>query len=143
VRLYLPMPRASGERLSADGKRQAQALVVDDQADIADITCQWLESAGFLARSASDIAQAKAMLDSEGIDLLILPAMIPGSDSALPLVSDARSRHPDIMILLTGSMPASLPDAVTEMRWASLNVPYRKQDLINTIDSLQERQTRH
>ena len=143
VRLYLPMLHASGERMSADGTRKAQALVVDDQADIAEITCQWLESAGFLARSASDVEQAKAVLEAEVIDLLILPAMIPGSESALPLVSDARSRHPDTMILLTGSMPTSLPAALTEMRWASLNVPYRKQDLINTIDSLQKRLTRH
>jgi PAS domain S-box-containing protein len=143
VRLYLPMPRASGDRMSADGRRKATALVVDDQADIAEITCQWLESAGFLARSASNIARARAVLETEVIDLLILPAMIPGSESALPLVSDARMRHPDTMILLTGSMPASLPDAVSEMRWASLNVPYRKQDLINTIDALQERLTRH
>lgn len=55
-------------------------LVVEDEAPIRDLICINLEMAGYEVLSVEDGLEAKAILEKENVDLVLLDVMIPGID---------------------------------------------------------------
>lgn len=55
-------------------------LVVEDEAPIRDLICINLEMAGYEVLSVEDGLEAKAILEKESVDLVLLDVMIPGID---------------------------------------------------------------
>ncbi|MEO1575313.1 MAG: response regulator [Pseudomonadota bacterium] len=55
-------------------------LVVDDQSDICESLCDYLNGIGFDAIGATDAAAARARLASTAVDLVVLDIMMPGED---------------------------------------------------------------
>lgn len=55
-------------------------LVVDDQSDICESLCDYLNGIGFKALGATDTAAARAQLDKSNVDLAVLNIMMPGED---------------------------------------------------------------
>lgn len=74
-------------------------LVVDDDARIRELLTRFLDDQDMVALSAKDAAEAKEILSSLGIDLMILDIMMPGQ-SGLELTQELQSRRPDLPILL-------------------------------------------
>jgi two-component system OmpR family response regulator len=55
-------------------------LVVDDHRDIRDLLARYLVKQGLRASVAENAAAARRMLQSAGIDLVVLDVMMPGED---------------------------------------------------------------
>jgi len=108
VRLHLP--RAEGEAGSA-GPDAATAepprgtetiLVVDDEAALVQSAEAILASLGYATLAAANGPQALAVLDAHPeVDLLFSDVIMPGGMDGYRLAIAARSRRPDLRILLT------------------------------------------
>jgi len=61
-------------------ERKPRILAVDDQRDALRLLQIRLQNAGFECVTASDGAGALAVLDKEGVDVIILDVMMPGMD---------------------------------------------------------------
>lgn len=57
-----------------------QLLVVDDDRRLRTLLVKFLSESGFLVSSASNVAEARAYLASQSVDLIILDIMMPGED---------------------------------------------------------------
>jgi two-component system OmpR family response regulator len=55
-------------------------LIVDDDADIRDLTAEYLRRQGLQASVAADAREMRAALASRRIDLVVLDLMLPGTD---------------------------------------------------------------
>ncbi|MGO8950363.1 MAG: response regulator [Ktedonobacterales bacterium] len=92
---------------SAELPAQRRVLVVDDEANIREVLCEYLAAEGFLTTQATDGDEALRMFGGQPPDLIILDLMLPGLDglevcrrirrvSAVPiLMLTARGEEPD------------------------------------------------
>ncbi len=144
------LPRADGEPLKAPTKAAPAAavpavpaarpgryiLLVDDDAEVAEVAQQCLTDEGFeVARCASGAA-ALALIDSGApIDLLIADLAMPGMNG-VQLAALARRRRPDLPILLaTGfSEPADIEYKVLEK-------PFKAAQLLAAVTELLQQAT--
>src|SRR3954463_3151156 len=82
------MDFGNGDRVTAaydlktiiSAERKPRILAVDDQRDALRLLQIRLQNAGFECVTASDGAGALAVLDKEGVDVIILDVMMPGMD---------------------------------------------------------------
>jgi DNA-binding response OmpR family regulator len=86
-----------------DNPTVTTVLVVDDEPTVRDVVVRYLEQEGYRALAAADGAEARALLASESLGLVILDLMLPGVDG-LTLCREirARSQLPVIMITALG-----------------------------------------
>jgi two-component system response regulator ResD len=78
----------------------ATVLVVDDEAIVRDVVVRYLERDGFRAIEAGDGDEARAILEHELPDLVVLDVMLPRTDG-LELCRWIRGRSTTPVILLT------------------------------------------
>ncbi len=78
----------------------AHILVVDDHREIREALAQYLTRHGLRVSVAKDAREARRVLDSAAIDLLLLDIMMPGEDG-LSLCRELRARSSLPIILLT------------------------------------------
>lgn len=115
-----PAPVAAGETL----------LVVEDDTAVLAVAVAFLESLGYVVRSAADADGALAWLKKEpAIALLFVDVALGPGLSGIELAALARRRRPDLCVLLTSGHDAS----VGTMDDALLSKPYRRQDLADAI----------
>lgn len=76
-------------------------LVVDDEAGIRDLLRQYLTMQGFRVSAAGDAAGARAVLDRELIDLILLDVGLPGEDG-LSLTRYLREHWHGPVIIVSG-----------------------------------------
>lgn len=77
-------------------------LVVEDEADLADVICYHLEREGFACRRAEDGERAVAEAQRHPPDLIVLDRMLPklsGDEVAMRLKRDARCANVPIVML--------------------------------------------
>lgn len=75
-------------------------LVVDDHGDIRDLLARYLDQNGFRVTTAADAAEARRVLKTAAIDLVVLDIMMPGEDG-LSLCRHLRESTSTPIILLT------------------------------------------
>ena len=81
-------------------------LVVDDDAPIRELVGLWLERAGFEVRRAAEADAARAALQAEPIDLVVLDIMLPGMDgTAFCREIRATGELPILMLTARGETP--------------------------------------
>ncbi len=99
-------------------------LVVEDNAEVAEVGQAYFEQLGYQVRHA---ASAQAGLDliecEERIDLMFSDILMPGGMNGLQLADAVRRRYPDITVLLTTGYSSSAQDAVRR-GFAVLPKPY-------------------
>jgi two-component system, OmpR family, phosphate regulon response regulator OmpR len=78
----------------------AHLLVVDDDARLRSLLHRFLTAQGFRVTTASDAAEARALLKSIDFDCLILDLMLPG-ENGLDLASDLRAESELPILMLT------------------------------------------
>lgn len=68
------------------------ALVVDDEADVAEVFALWLTSAGWDVRTAHSVAEARTVMDDD-VDVVLLDREMPGEmgDSFLAHIRETNS----------------------------------------------------
>lgn len=136
-RIFLPAAR--GEAACEPLPERSPAgtvLVVEDDADIAEIAASILESHGFGARFAYRGAAALDVLRrGEAIQLILCGSSVGGGLGGVRLAEDLRAAYPAVPVLVT----AGASDAAAAARAAGLPVimkPYRSGDLYRCIAPL-------
>jgi len=112
-----------------------QVLVVEDNPGLRHIVLLQLKKLGYLVTDAADATTAMAMLDSgRRIDLLFTDVMLPGSMSGVELAAAARSRWPNLKIMLTSGFPEVLLDEPSALAGLPLiSKPYREEELARML----------
>ena len=77
-----------------------QILVVDDDAEIRNLLCDYLRKNGFRATAVADGKAMRAMLARGKVDLIVLDLMLPGEDG-LTLCRKLRAESDTPVIMLT------------------------------------------
>ena len=103
---------------------QADILVVDDEAEIADLVEVYLRSEGFAVRKAATAAQALQLVAQQEPDLALLDVMLPDGDG-FALCSRLRESYLFPILMLTARVEDT--DKITGLnkvhRWLLLQIP--------------------
>ena len=116
VRLYLP--RADGSRIAHAHEPQAPleelaagetVLVVEDNADVRDVTVKRLDTLGYRIVTAENAPAAISILGRRGdIDLVFSDVVMPGGMSGFDLVRWVHANKPSIKVLLTSGFTGEI-----------------------------------
>ncbi|GIL37802.1 hybrid sensor histidine kinase/response regulator [Roseiterribacter gracilis] len=141
VHLYLPAEAGdvrddAAEAPLADGPDGGVILVVEDDAAVRETVVDTLRARGLTVRTASDAAEALAMLGAGvEVDLLFTDVVMPGGMDGVRLAEHAVAMRPGLRVLLTtGYMRDGDPRG-----WPLLKKPYRPNELIAALESLLQR----
>jgi PAS domain S-box-containing protein len=130
VTIYLPRshaavadPGEAGRAPQAVRGGSGTILVVEDNPDVADVTSTLLDQLGYRVVRAPSAADALAMLDDGGVDLVFTDIVMPGPMDGLALASEIRARYPQMPVLLTTGYTDVAPEA--EYKFAVLRKPFQ------------------
>ena len=104
------LPRSTSERsmaepMSAEYEPRGNGetiLIVEDDANLREITARVLDRLGYRTLRAEDATSALAILnETTEIAILFTDVVLPGGMSGVDLVDEARQRRPDLKVLFT------------------------------------------
>jgi two-component system NtrC family sensor kinase len=99
-------------------------LLVEDNAEVAEVGKAYFEQLGYKVRQASGAQAGLDLIDSAGdIDLVFSDILMPGGMNGLDLADAIRRRFPAIGVLLTTGYSSSAQDAVRQ-GFAVLQKPF-------------------
>jgi len=111
-------------------------LVVDDEADLLQLSKQYLNHLGYHTLTANNSAEAlKLLARHSNIDLLFSDVVMPGDANGYALAEQAVKLRPGLKILLTSGYSAGTVAAKDQASFAKhfLRKPYRQDDLAQCI----------
>src|SRR4051795_10190768 len=107
----------------------ATILVVDDTAEVLDLTSSVLEEAGYGVLRCGGSREALAILsDGHDIDLLLTDITMPGGIDGFELARQARALRPSLPIAYITGFAHPLPEDAHCVFGPILRKPYRRQD---------------
>jgi len=125
--------------LPAADECSARILVVDDEAEIAELIGEMLGGAGYEVMTAESGAVALAMLAEARFDAIVSDLHMPDIDGA-QLWREVRTQYPALarrMLFVTGDTLSPIArQFLGEARCDSLNKPFSKQELLARITAL-------
>jgi CheY-like chemotaxis protein len=114
----------------------ARVLVVDDEAEVADLVRVVLEGAGHEVATADSGEVALAMLEEARFDAIVSDLRMPGIDGAA-LWRQVRDRHPALarrMVFLTGdTLSPGAQQFLDETGCGRLEKPFARDDLLARV----------
>jgi PAS domain S-box-containing protein len=120
---------------------QARLLVVDDEADLAALMRDLLESAGYDVATAESGAIALELLDTARFDAIVSDLRMPDMDGA-GLWRQVSARHPELagrMLFVTGdTLSPNARQFLKDAKGLSLDKPFSKADLLAKVAALLE-----
>jgi len=138
VTLYLPTASPVAEESKQDGaidtrqRGSGSILVVEDDADVRDVSIAILENLGYRTLMARNGQEALAALRGAGpIDLLFTDLVMPGGMSGIALAQQAQAIRPGLRVLLTTGY-AGIETHPTE-EFPIILKPFRAAELSRTI----------
>jgi two-component system, NtrC family, sensor kinase len=143
VTLFLPraarLPVAapgSAEAMTGNRLRCARILVVEDNADLAEVSGALLRGLGYTVTVAASGQEALDRLAAgDAVDLLFSDVVMPGGMNGVELARLIRERYPALPVLLTTGCGTGAQQ-VTDGGFPLLAKPYRPKVLATTIDHL-------
>ena len=142
VRLYLPTtdaePVAAAETAPAASTAVASGciLVVEDEAAVAELACDLLQSLGYSVKLAAKAQAALDLLDSgEPVHLVFSDVVLSGGMNGLQLAKEVRRRFPKLPILLTSGYNDAIEQADAKVL-ALIHKPYATDELGRRIAEL-------
>jgi two-component system, NtrC family, sensor kinase len=88
-------------------------LLVEDNAEVAEVTKAYLEQLGYLVMHAASAQAGLDRLEREAdVDLVFSDILMPGGMNGLELAEAVRLRYPDLPVLLTTGYSSSAQDAL-------------------------------
>lgn len=107
VSLFMPAQERGEDELAADSATDNErVLVVDDQADVLDMTIELFRNMGYEVLSANNGKDALAILETmPHVDILFSDVVMPGI-SGIDLAREARSLIPKIKVILASGYHA-------------------------------------
>jgi two-component system NtrC family sensor kinase len=119
VTIFLPrshepaMPVQPPESVEAPTETAGTVLLVEDNADVAEVAAGYLRQLGYRVRSVANAQAAIAALRLDGnVDLVFSDILMPGGKNGLDLAQEISVRFPDMPVLLTTGYSASAQAAV-------------------------------
>lgn len=88
------------ENYNTDHESKPHVLVIDDDRRIRDLLSRYLDEHGFIVLNAGDAAEAKALLKSFEVDVLVVDVMMPGQ-TGFEFTQEFREKRSTPIILLT------------------------------------------
>ncbi len=108
-------------------------LLVEDNADVAEVASNYLRQLGFKVRSVVNARAAIAALRLDAnVDLVFSDILMPGKMNGLDLAREIDERFPGIPVLLATGYSASAQDAVRQ-GVVVLQKPYDLESLRRNI----------
>jgi two-component system NtrC family sensor kinase len=138
ITLYLPRaaagpssePAAAGPAVPTPPIR---ILVVEDEAEIAELTCSILRDLGHETVHAGDGASALATIAGDpAIGLVISDLVMPGATNGLELARALRAERPALPVLLMTAYNQYGPEVAGEA-FDLLEKPYRRETLVKAV----------
>lgn len=144
-RMSLPISGQPGEVTepgalgASDGAGPARVLVVDDEAEIAELMRAMLEGAGFEVATAESGAVALELLEAARFDAVVSDLRMPDMDGAA-LWRELHTRWPQLaqrVLFVTGDTLSPGAEAfLAEAGCASLDKPFSRGDLVDRVATL-------
>jgi CheY-like chemotaxis protein/anti-sigma regulatory factor (Ser/Thr protein kinase) len=118
----------------ADAGGSGTVLLVEDNPEVASVSCSLLEQLGYTVRRVSDAETALREVERDGIDLIFSDIIMPGKLDGLGLARRLKEIRPDLPILLT----TGYSDAASNVRgnFPILRKPYEIHELSRAIAKL-------
>ena len=99
-------------------------LLVEDNADVAEVGKAYLEELGYKVKQAASAQAGLDLIERDGdIDVVFSDILMPGGMNGLELADAVCRRFPHIVVLLTTGYSSSAQDAVRQ-GFAVLQKPY-------------------
>jgi two-component system NtrC family sensor kinase len=121
ITLYLPRSQeappveAPLAVVEAPSEAAGTVLLVEDNADVAEVGAGYLRQLGYRVRSVANAQAAIAALRLDAdVDLVFSDILMPGGMNGLELASEIAEHFPGIPVLLTTGYSASAQDAVRQ-----------------------------
>lgn len=134
VALYLPRSAILPDRVAPAGPQSSvggTALLVEDNASVAAVTCDMLMRLGYGVHTASNAQRALELLDHQAFDLVLSDIVMPGAMNGIELARAIRAAKPGLPIVLVSGYAGSASGAGPE--FPVLRKPYRFDELRQTI----------
>ena len=110
-----PQPPAPQSQAEAPVEPAGTVLLVEDNADVAEVGAGFFQQLGYRVRSVANAQAALAALRLDGdVDLVFSDILMPGGMNGLDLAREIAERFPDIPVLLTTGYSAGAQDAVRQ-----------------------------
>jgi PAS domain S-box-containing protein len=136
--LYLPVSRGAAETRARTGAPLGRALIVEDDAFIAELAAGMLGELGFectVTHSATEALEKLAGGDKP--TLIFSDIIMPGGISGIELVQKVRERFPELPVLLTTGYSQEVAGA---HGFPVLQKPYEMEALASALTNLLKRE---
>jgi PAS domain S-box-containing protein len=123
----------SGEDSDAASLAGGRVLIVEDDAEVAEVTASLIDQLGYKCRLAIDAEDALQMFErGEKFDLVFSDVAMPGAMDGLGLAHTLRRRYPGVPILLASGLTP--PNEAAEEELLLLRKPYGLEDLRRAVN---------
>jgi len=111
-------------------------LIVDDERSLRKLLCHYLEGAGYTCWAAEDVKQAKELLETKHIDLLLSDINMPG-ESGIELTRFVKKEYPDVSIVIVSVIdnPDSAKEALELDVSGYIVKPFSKNIVLIAVDN--------
>jgi CheY-like chemotaxis protein len=132
VTIYLPRSQAAAKAASPERTAAAGglALLVEDNADVAEVGREMLSQIGYTVRLAANARDGLEMVERERFDLVVSDIVMPGGMNGVDLARAIRGAFPSLPILLVTGYAGSA-DAGPD--FPVLRKPYRLDQLRQAV----------
>jgi two-component system NtrC family sensor kinase len=111
----MPAPSVGQSEVADAPQRAGTVLLVEDNAEVADVARAYLEQLGYRVKQAVGAQAALDLLDREpDVDLVFSDILMPGGTNGFDLAHAIRKRFAHMPILLTTGFSSSAQDAVRQ-----------------------------
>jgi two-component system, NtrC family, sensor kinase len=113
-------------------------LLVEDNAEVAEVTKSYLEQLGYQVRHAESALAGLDLLERDGgVDLVFSDILMPGGMNGLELAEAVRGKYPKLAVLLTTGYSSSAQDALRR-GFDVLQKPFNIEALERALHEAQE-----
>ena len=145
IRIYLPLdpgeavqenkpPAAAPGPLGGAG-RPLRVLVVDDQAELCELACTWLEALGHRPLGSHSAEEAVGQIEPGRFDVLFTDVMMPAGMDGITLAREGQRRDPGLQVVFASGNTAVIPRGAHGQPELAVAKPYRKSDLLKVFGS--------
>ena len=142
VALYLPR---SNEPLGVQqleerpfrpkSRARGRVLLVEDNPEVAEVTREYLEEAGYIVHTTPDVASAQMALkeDHRKVDLVFTDVMMPGGSNGLDLAREIRREYGEKMPVVLATGYSDHAQTATDEGFVILRKPFDPSELRDAI----------
>jgi two-component system response regulator HydG len=117
-----------------EGLPPLRILVVDDDAPVRKACCEIVSGMGFVPLSAGSVPEARAVLEQQQIDMLLLDLKLPGG-GGLKLLEEVKTQYPETGVVVMTAF-ATVSSAVEAMKIGAgdyLTKPFALEELTSVL----------